>query len=123
MLIQEKDPRFYIKKSGLRGAGLGLFAKRPLARGAVLKVLGVRVRAESVSDRCTRYADTHKFRVGRHLLIPFGYAGLVNHSSRPNLEKVIAKGKQVFLRTLHPVKKDEELFFSYDEYARRRFGF
>lgn len=123
MVVEEKDKRFYIKRSGLRRAGMGLFAKIPLAQGATLKVLGVWIKPGSVSDRCTRYADTHKFHVGRRLLIPLGYAGIVNHSAKPNLEKIILKNRQICLRTLRPIKKNEELFSTYHAYAQLRFGF
>ena len=40
---------------------------------------------------CTRYADGYKYRVGKHLLIPVGYGGMVNHGSTPNLEQVISR--------------------------------
>ncbi len=123
MVIDEKDRRFYIKKSGLKNAGMGLFAKIPLEKGARLRVLGALIRAESASDACTVYADKHKFRVGRHLLIPLGYAGLVNHSSKPNMEKIVEKNRRVSLRTLRAIKKGEELFFAYHPYAQTRFGF
>jgi hypothetical protein len=71
---------------------------------------------------CTRFADAYKFRAGDRLLIPAGYAGLVNHSkARANLEKVVA-GHEVFLRVTRPVAAGEELFFCYSDYAQERFG-
>ena len=62
-------------------------------------MIGVLVRRESVADRCTHFADHHKFLVGDKLLIPVGFAGMINHSANPNLEKVI-DGDRVFLRAL-----------------------
>jgi SET domain-containing protein len=103
------------------GAGLGVFARVDLPAGATLEVIGVLVRRESVSDRCTHYADHHKFRVGDMLLIPIGYGGLVNHSREPNLEKHL-DGDRVFLRTVRPVAAGEELFFRYPDTALERFG-
>lgn len=120
-LFDETDDRFELRPSTVPGAGLGVFARTELPAGAALEVIGVLVRRESVSDRCTHYADHHKFRVGEKLLIPVGYGGLVNHSAEPNLEKVI-DGERVLLRTLRPVAAGEELFFRYPDAARERLG-
>ncbi len=122
-VFEEKDKRFYIKKSGNRRAGQGLFAKVPLAKGATLKILGVLIGPDSVSDLCTGFADKHKFRVGRNLLIPLGFAGMVNHSAKPNMGKIVLNSHRAFLRTLRTIKKDEELFSTYHAYAQLRFGF
>ena len=84
-------------------------------------MIGVRVRRDSVADRCTAYADEYKIRVGDDLLIPCGLAAMVNHSTQPNLTKVI-EGDAVFLELLRDVDAGEELCFCYSEYARERFG-
>ena len=115
----EKDNRFYIGDSTVPGAGKGLFAKVPIAQGERLWVLGAMIRADSVSDQCTAYADAYKFRVGDDLLIPLGYGAMVNHSADPNLEKVV-EGEQVYLRALRPIREGEELLFCYSEQAQRR---
>jgi hypothetical protein len=118
----ETDPRFLVADSTVPGAGRGLFARIDLDEGERLAVIGVSIAAGSVADDCTRYADAYKFRAGDRLLIPVGYAALVNHSrSRANLEKVVA-ADEVFLRVVRPVRAGEELFFCYSDYARERFG-
>jgi hypothetical protein len=119
--LDETDDRFEVRESTIPGAGLGVFARVGLPAGSVLEVVGVLVRRESVSDRCTHFADHHKFRVGDRLLIPVGFGGLVNHSTAPNLEKAI-DGDRVFLRTLRAVAAGEELFFRYPDAALERFG-
>jgi hypothetical protein len=122
MIIDEaEDPRFYIADSTIPGAGNGLFARLPLPAGDRFEVIGVQVRRESISDLCSRFADAHKFRNGDYLLIPLGYGGMVNHSASPNLEKVFEDG-HVYLRALRDIAPDEELFFTYTEYAQERFG-
>jgi SET domain len=121
MLLHETDLRFTIAPSTIPGAGNGLFAAEPLAARDRLEVVGVLVAAGSVADTCTAFADAHKFRVGDRLLIPVGYAGMVNHSNTPNLEKVI-DGERVFLRTLRSIQRGEEVFFRYSDYAQERFG-
>src|SRR5687767_9550835 len=115
------DDRFYIRASTIPGAGRGLFARQPLRIGDRLEVIGCLVAAASIADSCTAYADEHKFRVGDKLLLPFGYGGMVNHSLNGNMEKVI-EGERLHLRVTRPVAIDEELFFTYSEYAQARFG-
>ena len=121
MIISESDPRFYIAESAIPGAGRGVYAKVALVAGDELQVIGVLIPANTISDECTSYFDPYKVRVGDLLLIPVGYAALVNHSSRaPNMEKVVT-GKAVCLRALRPIKAGEELLYCYSEYAQKRF--
>lgn len=116
------DDRFELRPSSVPGAGLGVFARVALPAGAELEVVGVLVRRDSVADRCTHFADHHKFVVGADLLlIPTGLGGMVNHAAAANLERVGHPGG-VVLRTTRPVAAGEELFFAYSEAARRRLG-
>ena len=119
--LDESDGRYEVRPSTTPGAGAGVFARVDLPAGAVLDVIGVRVRRETTSDRCTHFADHHKFRVGDCLLIPVGFGGLVNHSTTPNLEKLI-EGERVYFRAVRPIAAGEELFFRYPDAALERFG-
>jgi len=121
IVLDEADDRFYAGDSRIAGAGRGLFARVALRAGDRLLVIGVRVRRESASDRYTSFADEYKIRAGDDLLIPCGVAALANHSSAPNLQKVIA-GADVFFELTRDVEADEELCFEYSDYARERFG-
>ena len=117
---QAADDRFKIGPSTIRGAGLGLIARRDLAADEELTVVGPRVVAESLEDVCTGFANSHKFRVGNELIIPFGLAGMANHSEVANLRRVI-EGERVFLQTIGPVACGEELFLNYSPKARSYF--
>ncbi|HEY3790055.1 MAG TPA: SET domain-containing protein-lysine N-methyltransferase [Urbifossiella sp.] len=119
--LSESDDRFELRPSTIANAGLGVFARIDLEAGAMLEVIGVVVEGESISDRCTHFADHHKFRIGGKLLIPVGFGGLVKHSSNPNLEKVIG-GECVWLRAPRPIAAGEEVFFRYPDAALERFG-
>jgi len=48
-------------------------------------------------------------------------AGIANHSSQPNLTKVV-EGDALFLELTRDVTAGEELCFAYSEYARERYG-
>ncbi|NOT25829.1 MAG: SET domain-containing protein-lysine N-methyltransferase [Acidobacteria bacterium] len=122
MTLDETDDRFCAGPSRIPGAGQGLFARVPLRSGDRLKVIGVLVARDSDADRYTAFADEYKLRVGdQHLLIPFGVAAMTNHSSQPNLVKVI-EGTELFLELLRDVDAGEELCFSYSEFARAQYG-
>lgn len=121
MIPDETDDRFYAAASTIPGAGRGLFARVPLKTGDRLEIVGVRVRRESAADSYTAFADEYKFRVGDDLLIPCGIAALANHSSQPNVRKVI-EGETAFLELLRDVEAGEELCFAYSEYARQRYA-
>src|SRR5436190_589110 len=117
----ESDERFELRPSTIPGAGLGVFARIELLPGEVLEVIGVLVTRDSISDRCTHFADHHKFRIGDKLLIPTGFGGLVNHQAAPNLEKVI-DGDRVILRAIRRIAAGEELYFRYPDAALERLG-
>lgn len=119
--MHENDHRFDVRESTVPGAGRGLFARTALRRGDRLEAIGVLVRAGSLEDTCTAFADAYKLRAGDCLLIPCGYAALVNHADTPNLEKVVEEGR-VFLQALRDIQPGEELFFRYSDYALERFG-
>ena len=88
-MLDEQDDRFYVGPSRIPGAGDGLFSRVPLRAGDRLAVIGVTIRTDSHADRCTRYADQHKYRVGDTLVIPVGFGAMVNHSTSPNMAKVV----------------------------------
>ncbi len=122
MLVNEEDGRFYVANSTVPGAGNGLFTKVPIRKGERLEVVGVTVRRDSISDRCTHFCDHHKFRIGENqLLIPLGFGGMVNHSSTPNVQKVF-EDNRLYLEALHDLAADEEVFFTYTPYAQEAFG-
>ena len=88
-----------IKKSRIHG--LGLFAKSNICSDSVLGVTHVK-------DK--------RFSHG-YIRTPLG--GFVNHSEDPNCVKVFEEeqwGKIYHMRTIKPIKKDEELFLKYTFY-------
>ena len=120
-MLEEHDDRFYVGPSTIPGAADGLFSRVPLRAGDRLAVVGVTISADSVADRCTRYADEYKYRVGETLVIPIGYGAMVNHSTSPNMAKV-CEGDRLYLEALRDIDAHEELSFAYASGALERFG-
>ncbi|MCY2933443.1 MAG: SET domain-containing protein [Planctomycetota bacterium] len=121
VLFDEIDERFQIARSTIPGAGLGLFAKIPLAAGERLMIRGATIRSGSIADQCTAYADLYKIRVGPYLLIPIGFAAMINHSDdRYNLDRHL-EDTCGWLVTNQAVSAGEELFIKYSEFALNQF--
>lgn len=119
-IFDETDSRFYLDQSTISGAGTGLFSAHELPAGEMIRALGCYLIPDSQLDQCTAYADEYKLRVDDLLLIPVGPAAMVNHSDSPNLEKVIVD-RCLYFRTLRDIRKNEELFIRYSDYALTRF--
>lgn len=140
-LIEEKDDRFYIKTSTIPDAGLGCFAKELLKADDWIEVIGVYVKKSSAADRCTHYAHNYKFMgtpdviiAGKefkndpYYIVPFGYAGMINHSEDVNqinclltFESSLKKRSEhagcVIYRFIRDIQQDEELIGNYGNLA------
>lgn len=99
MIFEEDDARFYIAPSTVDLAGNGLFAKRAIKKNEWLEITGVLVQRESVADKCTAYANSYKFAsnvkrvgekidIGEFLIVPLGFAGIVNHAKERSQQNV-----------------------------------
>lgn len=89
IIIEEKDPRFYIAPSSLPNAGLGCFAKIHLEKNDWLEIIGILVKNDGIADKCTHYAKRYKFASSpkfTHKVVPMGFGGLVNHTDNQLLQ-------------------------------------
>jgi hypothetical protein len=113
IFLEEKDPRFFIAASTIKDAGLGLFAKTSIKKGSFIEIIGIMVERGSVADQCTAYANKYKFGASEEdkLIIPMGYAGLVNHA--PDKKQQNCEIRHT--RAKIPTKKRKEMkdFFYY----------
>lgn len=131
MQVQETDLRYYIDRSTIQGAGLGLFAKEALKAGDCLEVIGVLV--SGLSEKCSKYADRYKFLAPdkKSVIVPLGFAGMVNHTedkARQNVEiwcmeknymKRSQHATQIVYGFLRDIAAGEELLGHYgDEYSQ-----
>ena len=109
----DQDERFYIAKSNIPNAGMGLFAKIPITKGESLEVLGPEVQANSLADLCSAFANSYKFYSREDksaLVIPVGYAGMVNHALNrvgQNTQMDYSEGKVrlVFIQNVAPMQE------------------
>jgi hypothetical protein len=138
MIFSEDDDRFYISNSTMKGSGKGLFAKRKIKAEEFLSITGVMVKRGSEADLCTYHFNSYKFaanvkvkgemiEIGDYLIVPLGYAGIVNHTDDPQKmsvqiryvgddypQKTPHSGKAVYW-FFRDVEKDEEIFGNYGE--------
>ena len=125
--VEENDTRFYIAESTLPQAGRGLFAKKPISKGDYLEIIGIQVKAGSISNSCTEYANKYKFAASankKYIVIPLGYGGMVNHAPEESSQNVAityiknhkpknpAAGSVVY-KFLRDVDSDEEILGNY----------
>lgn len=137
IFFEETDNRFYIKDSTISGANKGLFANEKIRKGDYLEISGVLVKRQSVADICTQYANNYKFAarvkryadgkvdIGDNLIVPLGYAGIVNHAKDKESQNVeiryIKRTKKnensddAVYYFLRDVEKDEEVIGNYGD--------
>ena len=116
----EKDEKYYVQESDIENAGLGLFAKQQLPVGTRLEVVGVLVEKTGIGEICTHYARDYRFFYTDELmLIPTGWAGMANHSTRFNSVLVKIEDK-LYLEMLKDIRANEEIVYEYSTAAMLR---
>lgn len=130
IIIEENDDRFYLAKSTQLNAGMGVFASKNLQKGDFIKIIGVMVKKNSISDACTSYANNYKFAAAydgeydMHI-IPMGFGGMINHANdRQDQNAEIryidhkitndSNGHAIYY-FIKDIKKDEEVLGNYGE--------
>jgi hypothetical protein len=138
IIFEENDDRFYIKESTIKTAGKGLFAKRKIEKDEYLPISGIMVKRNSIADECTYFFNSYKVAanmkkkgdlvdIGEYVIVPLGYAGIVNHIDSLTLQGVEIRycGDQYPQKTPHAgkavywflrdIEKDEEIFGNYGQ--------
>ena len=126
MVFEETDERFYIAKSILPYAGLGVFAKVKLPQNSFIEVTGVAVKVGGLAEQCTHYADAYTFGAAGNLrIIPLGFAGIINHTNDSKLQnaelirlldhKPSQHALDVVYRFIRDIEPGEEIIGHYGE--------
>lgn len=111
IFLEENDQRFYIDHSTLPNAGKGLFAKEKILKGSRLDVVGVRIKIRGVSDICTEYANRYKYYSKDFIIIPVGYAAMINFHGDKEFENVYFQHiDEGYLETSKDININDELF-------------
>lgn len=108
-----------VRRSRIHGSGV--FATRPIPRGArIVEYVGERV-SHAEADRRYEHRPVHDahtflFIVDRDTVIDAGVGGnearYINHSCRPNCEAEVKRG-QIWIRALRNIRPGEELSYEY----------
>lgn len=127
ILVEETDTRFYIEKSTIPHAGMGVFAAQSIRQDDFLEIIGIQVKCDSLTDQCTEFAKDYKFAARKkdydRLIVPLGLGGMVNHAPTtdeqnveirymPNSKKNANASGAVYY-FLRDVDKDEEVLGDY----------
>lgn len=108
--LEETDIRFYIDSSALPNAGKGLFAKEKIIRGDILEIIGVYIKQFGKSDECTEYAKNRKYVYKDYLIIPVGYASMINYAPDQEKENVnLIQTDRSYLEFTKDVEPDDEI--------------
>ncbi len=114
MAFQQSD-LIYVKQ--IPGKGRGVFASRPIGKGAIIEqVPVVLVPAQEIyTDKISTTLADYVFNWGNgEVAIALGYGSLYNHSYRPNAAYA-AKGRQSQIYSaLRDIEADEEITVNYN---------
>ena len=106
-----------IFRIGRATTGLGLFATKPIKRGAYIATYrGRRITTEEADRREARGAR-YLFTLNKRWAIDgsprWNVARYINHSCRPNCYVHIVDGT-IWIRAARPIRKGEELTYNYN---------
>lgn len=126
--IEEKDKRFYLEKSKIKDAGMGVFAAEDINKDEYLEIIGIMVDVNSIPDKCTEYAKKYKFaanfagKFDKHI-IPMGFGAIINHTNNKELQNAELRyikhtSKNSFAGSavyyfIKDIKKGEEILGNY----------
>jgi SET domain-containing protein len=116
---KRKKPLFVVKESGIHGRGV--FATKDIKKGKpVIEYQGEHISQEIANERFEEKDDVHHhtvlFTIDDDTVIDASSKGnearFINHSCDPNCE-AIQYGRRIFIESLRPIKKGEELTYDY----------
>jgi len=124
-VYKENDDRFYIDDSTIKHAGKGLFAKKKIIKGERLMISGALVERGTCTDTCTTYANCYKFgasiendECGKYVIVPLGFAALVNHAEvveKQNVEIKYFGNYEIAYVFMQDVEANQEILGNYGE--------
>jgi SET domain-containing protein len=118
-VIDKALERDFVRVGKSRIAGVGLFAKRNIPRGA--RIIEYKGRRRSAAEAILSPDDeapgrVYSFRVDDKTVIDATTRGnearFINHSCQPNCEAYVFSGK-VFIYAMRKIRRHEELTFDY----------
>lgn len=111
--------KFEIKKSSIKKAGKGLFAKVGIKKGEHIGYYTGKKLTAKQTEREPYVSSKYLMTVTKNCFIlgegkGSGFASYINHSSKPNAEIIISKKKKTArIAAIKKIKKGEEIFYDY----------
>ncbi len=110
--------RITIKQSDIIN-GLGVFAEEDIKKGSTIEIVPLLLMSMKEFDLIKQTKLYFYFfeYTNNHFAIALGYGSLYNHSYTPNARYLYNfKNKQLIIKSIKNIKKDEEIFFNYNFY-------
>lgn len=112
--------KLIITKSDIHGWGIS--ASEDIEEKEILEeVPFIKVPLSEISSYSITYKYTYYFSE-THCILPFGHAGLYNHSYSPNADFELDENKQTITHySTKKIKKGQEIFINYGEENAKNF--
>ncbi|EKE05767.1 MAG: hypothetical protein ACD_19C00181G0002 [uncultured bacterium] len=100
-------------------AGQGVIAEENIKKGIIIEVVPLLLMSMKEFDLIKQTKLYYYFfeYTNNHFAIALGYGSLYNHSYDPNARYLYNfKKKQLIIKAIKDIKKEEEIFFNYNYY-------
>lgn len=123
--------KIYIGKSGVPGAGRGVFASADIKADEVIENCPILIfdKADDAHLAKTLLMNYVFDYTGRASMLALGYGSLYNHHINPNAKYELEEYEgapeyenELCITALRPIKKGEEIFINYGPYYDEKYG-
>jgi hypothetical protein len=110
--------KIFVKESGIKNAGRGVFAKENIKKGETIEIAPfIEISENDTSKLKESILVTYFFYFGKNkekIALALGFGSLYNHSDKANMiYKIECKEKTIKFTALRDIKKGEEITFNY----------
>lgn len=117
--------KIYIKKSGIKNAGRGVYARRDIKKGEIIEVCPIiEVPKYDMANLRESILVTYFFYFGKtkeKLLIALGFGSIYNHSYKPNAAyKIMSTKKLIEFTALRNIYENEEITTNYNKIGKNK---
>ncbi len=111
-----KIENLVVKKSGIIGAGRGVFAEKNYKKGEIIENCPyVHDNINNINGKLVNYYMDGTSLNKNHVIIPFGLCPIYNHSNNSNTHYEFGNMESLNVIADRDIKEGEELTFDYGE--------